>query len=76
MIEDEDYFRKDFGKVSKDSLLEKTNWFGQEIIGGLRDIEPSRWTRPKRDSYDSQIKRMQGLKSKWNEFVQQEDDDD
>lgn len=56
VIEDEDYFSKDFGK---------------EIIGGLRDIEPSRWKRPRQEDYDRQMRRVAEVKEKWSAFTRE-----
>ncbi|XP_017493092.1 PREDICTED: CWF19-like protein 2 [Rhagoletis zephyria] len=56
VIEDEDYFSRDFGK---------------EVIGGLRDIEPSRWKRPRHEDYDRQMRRVAEVKEKWSEFMQE-----
>ncbi|KAH9391374.1 hypothetical protein TYRP_006977 [Tyrophagus putrescentiae] len=56
VIEDEDYFSRDFGK---------------EVIGGLRDIEPSRWKRPRHEDYDRQMRRVAEVKEKWSEFMRE-----
>ncbi|KAJ6221691.1 hypothetical protein RDWZM_000236 [Blomia tropicalis] len=57
VIEDEDYFQKDFGK---------------EIIAGLNDIEPLRWKRPKFQDYDAQMKRIEVTRDKWNKFIKEQ----
>lgn len=68
-------------KTISRNILEKYDFFRQrnililtfcsfqEIIGGCLDIEPSKWTRPKMENFDDQMKRIINLKNKWNTFL-------
>ena len=64
------YFHVDFGledgfaHVIEDEQEFQTN-FAQEIIGGMLDLEPRVWRHPKRESFESQKKRVLAFAAKW-----------
>ena len=67
------YFHVDFGledgfaHVIEDEQEFPTN-FAQEIIGGMLDLEPRIWRHPKRESFESQKKRVLAFASRWKNF--------
>ena len=56
-----------FAHVIEDEQEFPTN-FAQEIIGGMLDLEPRIWRHPKRESFESQKKRVLTFASKWKNF--------
>ncbi|XP_054168941.1 CWF19-like protein 2 [Oppia nitens] len=42
--------------------------FGKEVIGGLLDVEPHKWLKPKRENFEQQLKRGQKLKNYWKQL--------
>ena len=67
------YFHVDFGledgfaHVIEDEQEFPLN-FAQEIIGGMLDLEPRIWRHPKRESFESQKKRVLSFAAKWKKF--------
>ena len=42
--------------------------FGEEILGGMLDIDPQRWLKPALQHYGQQEARTSALKKLWSKF--------
>ncbi|VDO96104.1 unnamed protein product [Soboliphyme baturini] len=64
------YFAVHFGTkggfahvIENESLFPR--WFGQEVVGGMLDLEPKLWLYPKRESFEDGLKKVSLLKEIW-----------
>lgn len=45
-----------------------SRYFGEEILGGVLDIDQLKWVKPAMQSYKQQEERSAALKKLWNKF--------
>ncbi|RWS10057.1 CWF19-like protein 2 isoform X2 [Dinothrombium tinctorium] len=43
-------------------------YFGQEVIGGLLDIEPMKWRSKNKQTFEQQLQRITDVKSLWKKL--------
>ncbi|XP_022241343.1 CWF19-like protein 2 isoform X1 [Limulus polyphemus] len=67
------YFSVDFGlqggfaHVIEDERLFPF-YFGKEIIGGMLDLEPQLWRKPKKENFENQRKKVLQFSEWWNRY--------
>ncbi|XP_076359633.1 CWF19-like protein 2 isoform X2 [Tachypleus tridentatus] len=67
------YFSVDFGfqggfaHVIEDEYL-FPSYFGKEIIGGMLDLEPQLWRKPKKENFENQRKKVLQFIEWWNKY--------
>ena len=73
IIEDEQRFPQAFAQVlylAEDfktvSIL--TFFFLQEILGGILDLEPHLWRRPRRENFDQQKRKVLDFAADWKQY--------
>lgn len=64
------YFSVDFGVQSGFAhIIEDEQrfptYFAQEVLGGILDVEPQRWRRPRRENFDQQRQKVLDFAAMW-----------
>lgn len=67
------YFFVDFGMQSGFAHIIEDEQrfpsaFAQEILGGILDLEPQAWRRPRRENFDQQRKKVLDFAAEWKEY--------
>lgn len=56
-----------FAHVIEDEALFQ-NYFGKEIIGGILDLEPVKWRKPPKESFQQHKRKVLNFAEVWEPF--------
>jgi hypothetical protein len=71
VIEDEQRFPSYFAQVNSiiNFFNQEAQHFGQqEILGGILDVDPQRWRKPRRENFDQQRKKVLDFAAMWKPY--------